>query len=707
MTKESGEKTQKVQLTLVQALDQARAHYTAGRFELSARVLAAILQTLPRNVDALNLAAATALARGLAGEAVGLMERAVDLDPANPAFLANLAEMRRRAGDKTGALEAARRAVAAGPDVAVAQANLGIALYEAGDLDGAEAAQEAALAIDPGQPRCVNNLGSIARDRDDRKAAVELYRRALRLAPADDEIACNLGTVLVEDERPDEALRFLSGYVASRQKVPAETHAVMGRAHLQRDDLDEAERAFRTALSIDARHVTAHVGLSQVLQQKNHSDKALAIALAATKIDPESAQAHYTVGLCLAELGATEKAREAYERALAVDPSFHAALMSLGYLAMELGEAETARGLFQRSIALKPNEFGGHLGLVRLGKVRDGDAAMAALEEAVPSLGAMPAKRAIALHYALGKGYEDQKRFEEAWHHYAEGARLKRETIDYDPSVFEDRVDHIIEVMDSTTINRLRAAAISSNRPIFVLGMPRSGTTLSETVIASHPDVHGAGELHDLQRLLPLENGDPEARYPFALTRLGREEMSNLAQKYVGGLSRRAPETPHVTDKMPANFLYLGLIHALMPGARIIHTVRDPVDTCVSCFTRLFDRAQLHSYDQVEVARYYNAYRRLMEHWRSVLPEDAFLDLEYETLVAHFEPQARRLIDWCGLSWNDACLTPHETRRSIRTASVTQVREPVYTSSVAKWRAYEVHLDPMIQTLEGHKPGLQ
>lgn len=695
-------RAQKVRLTPAQAIDKAREHYSQGHFDVASRVLAAVLQVLPRNADALNLAAATAFARGEASQAVELMERAVDIHPANPVFLANLAEMRRSAGDKAGGLDAARRAVSAGPAVAVAHANLGIALYDAGDLDGAEAAQNTALTIEPRQPRCINNLGSIARDRGDRKAAADLYRRALRLAPADDEIACNLGTVLVEDDRPEEALRFLPGYVSSRPSVPAETHAVIGRAHLQLDDLDEAERAFRTALSIDARHVSAHVGLSQVLQQKNHAEKALAIALAATKIDPGSAQAHYTAGLCLAELGASDKAREAYERALELDPSLHAALMSLGYLAMELGDGEAAHGFFKRAVEKKPSEYGGHLGLVRLGKVRDGDPAMAALEAAVPSIGSMPPKRAIALHYALGKGYEDQKRFDQAWQHYAEGARLKRGTINYDPGMFEDRVDHIIDVMNTATIDRLRGYAVHSDRPIFVLGMPRSGTTLSETVIASHPDVYGAGELNDLQRLLPLETGDPESRYPFTVTRLDRRGLSTVAQSYVDGLTRRAPDKSHITDKMPANFLYLGLIHALMPGARIIHTVRDPLDTCVSCFTRLFDRAQLHSYDQVEVARFYNAYRRLMEHWRRVLPESAFLDLEYETLVADFEPQARRLIDWCGLSWNDACLTPHETQRSIRTASVTQVREPIYTSSIAKWKAYEAYLGPMINTLSSY-----
>ena len=696
MAEQSG---QKIKITPAQAMAQALEHYTGGRLDAAARILQAIVAVRPSDAEALNLSAATALAGGRPKDAVVLMEKAVGLHPKNPVFLANLAEMRRRAGDGPGGLEAARRAVAAGPGIAIAQANLGIALYAAGDLDGAEAAQKAALAIDPRQSRAANNLGSIARDRGDRAAAAEFYRRAMRLAPSDDEIATNLGTVLVEDDREGEALRFLLPHIRARQKVPSEMHAVVGRAHLRRDTLDEAELAFRTAISIDPRHVSAHIGLSQVLQQKNHPSKALAAAAAAARIDAGSAAAHHQAGMCLAELGESDRARSAYERALAADPEYHGAIMSLGYLAMELGNAADARTMFERAIALKPDEFGGHLGVVRLGRVAADDPAMIALETAATGLDSMHPKRAIALRYALGKGYEDQKRYAEAWPHYAAGAALKRAEIEYDAAQFEDRVDHIIEVMDAATIARLRGFAVASDVPIFVLGMPRSGTTLTETILASHPQVHGAGELHELHRLMPMENGDPEARYPHIITRMDGNGLSRIAQEYADGIARLAPGIPHVTDKMPANFLYLGFIHALLPRARIVHTMRDPMDTCVSCFTRLFDRAQLHSYDQIEMARYYNSYRRLMDHWRKVLPSDAFLDVQYETLVNDFDAQARRLVDWCKLPWDDACLAFHKTKRSVRTASVTQVREPVYTSSVHKWKAYEADLGPMLEAL--------
>jgi tetratricopeptide (TPR) repeat protein len=693
------QKQEKIKLTPEQAMAQALEHYSAGRYPAASRILAAIVAVRPYDADALNLSAATALASGGSKEAVVFMERAVDLAPKNLVFLANLAEMRRRAGDKQGGLEAARQAVAMGPNVAIAHCNLGIALYGLGDLDGAEAAQNAALGIDPRHSRALNNLGSIARDRKDRGAAVEFYRRALRLCPSDDDIATNLGTVLVEDDREVEALRVLLPYIRTRPNVPAEMYAVVGRAHLRGNALDDAEVAFRSAIRSDNRHVSAHLGLSQVLQQKNRPTMALAAAEDAARIDANSAAAHHQVGMCLAELGHPERALAAYERALAADPEFHGAFVSLGYHAMELGNSGEARRMFERAIAMQPEDFGGHLGLVRLGRVAADDPAMIALEAAATGLNKMHPKRAISLRYALAKGYEDQNRYDEAWTHYSAGAALKRAEIDYDAAQFEDRVDHIIEIMDAATIKRLRSFAISSEVPIFILGMPRSGTTLTETILASHPKVYGGGELHDLQRLLPMESGDPEARYPHVITRMDGNSLSQIAQKYVFDIAKLAPQSPYVTDKLPANFLYLGLIHAVMPNARIIHTMRDPIDTCVSCFTRLFDKAQLHSYDQIEMARYHNSYSRLMEHWRNVLPSGAFLDVQYETLVQDFDAQARRLVDWCKLPWDDACLEFHKTKRSVRTASVTQVREPIYTSSVLKWRAYEAYLGPMIDTL--------
>ena len=235
--------------------------------------------------------------------------------------------------------------------------------------------------------------------------------------------------------------------------------------------------------------------------------------------------------------------------------------------------------------------------------------------------------------------------------------------------------------------------------PIFVLGMPRSGTTLTEQIIASHQQVYGAGELHDILQLVnhPKE-GAPEG-YPLSLKGIIPADLKMLGEKYVAGLQARKPEARHITDKMPANFNCLGMIHLMLPNAKIVHVKRNPVDTCLSCFTRLFNKSQYQSYDLTEIGRYYRNYSILMDHWRAVLPPGSFYEVQYEDLVADNENQARALIKYCGLEWDDACLESHKTERSIRTASVTQVRQPIYNTSVERWRKYEKHLRPLLDAL--------
>jgi len=235
--------------------------------------------------------------------------------------------------------------------------------------------------------------------------------------------------------------------------------------------------------------------------------------------------------------------------------------------------------------------------------------------------------------------------------------------------------------------------------PIFVLGMPRSGTTLTEQIIASHPDVYGAGELPDLLRIAHRKTDPKTTSFPDNLRYLDRSTLTAWGTEYIGGLIQRAPQAKHITDKMPANFLAVPLIHLMLPNAKIIHVNRNPVDTCLSCFMRLFRRKQEHTYDLAELGRYYVDYSRLMDHWRNILPAGSFLDINYEDIVADQEGQARRLLDYCGLEWNEACLDFHKTKRQVRTASVTQVRQPIYTTSVERWRPYEKFLGPLLDQL--------
>ena len=252
-----------------------------------------------------------------------------------------------------------------------------------------------------------------------------------------------------------------------------------------------------------------------------------------------------------------------------------------------------------------------------------------------------------------------------------------------------------------------------SSMPIFVIGMPRSGTTLVEQIIASHPQVHGAGELKTFNDVVLTVHG-PDGKtipYPDFVPALAAGPLKQIGSRYlalVRDLVSRSDgekkDAPYVTDKMPSNYYFAGLIHLALPNAKIIHTMRDPVDTCISCFSKLFAGEQNHTYDLGELGRYYKRYQQLMAHWRRVLPPGRIFDVRYEDVVADVEGEARRIIAHCGLPWDDRCLAFHETRRPIRTASATQVRQPIYKSAVGRWRVYEQQLGPLLIALDGAEP---
>jgi tetratricopeptide (TPR) repeat protein len=443
------------------------------------------------------------------------------------------------------------------------------------------------------------------------------------------------------------------------------------------------------------------MGLASALQALDDLPAAEAAAQRAIQIDANNPKAHALLGGIHTELTQPELAEKEYDRALALAPECDEALLGLGHLCMELGQMDRAEELFMRALEFKPDNLAARIHISQVKKVKADDGNFAALLAEEKKSGGFSENKKLSLHFALGKCLDDTKDHEKAFPHFLEGCRIKRAKLSYDPEHAARQFAGVMDIFDKATLDRLRGAGDPSGVPVFVLGMPRSGTTLTEQIIASHPGVYGAGELHDLLRIAErnITGATTPVTFPDNLRALDQATLSAWGADYVAGLKQRAPDAKRITDKMPANFFAVGLIHLMLPNAKIIHVNRNPVDTCLSCFTRLFNRKQEHTYDLAELGQYYVHYARLMEHWREVLPAGAFLDVQYEDIVADQEAQARRLIAYCGLEWNDACLDFHNTKRSIRTASVTQVRQPIYTSSVERWRHYERFLGPLLDAL--------
>jgi hypothetical protein len=300
----------------------------------------------------------------------------------------------------------------------------------------------------------------------------------------------------------------------------------------------------------------------------------------------------------------------------------------------------------------------------------------------------------IALNYALGKAWMDAGDAERAFAYLNEGSRLKRATFAYDPNATEIWMRSIAEAFPADMVERLGGGGASSELPVFVLGMPRSGTSLIEQILASHPKVHGAGELSALSRIV-----DMYGVYPDMLRSLTPEAATQIGQTYLNEITPLAGTHSRLVNKMPSNFLFAGLITLALPQARIIHVRRNPVDNCLSCYTKLFAKEQLFTYDLAEMGRFYRNYEALMDHWRAILPADKFMEVQYEELVADQEGQSRRMVDFLGLKWDKACLRFDKTARIVRTASVNQVRQPIFKSSIDRWKPFAKELKPLLDAL--------
>ena len=657
------------------------------------------LQHRPEDASTTHQLAVLAWQEGRCVAAIKLLEHAIALDESNAVYCSNLAEMYRQSGRPTLAIDWGERAVALSPDRAISHANLGIAYFNTDNHDAAEACQHRALALAPGLVIALNNLGSIARAQGKPNEAADLYRQALAAQPDHPESLSNLAAVLLEQGKAQEGERYAEAVYKLTPTSP-EALCNLGLIRLQQERIEEAEHLLLAALEIKEGYTESLLGLAGVRREQQRYCEARAILEPLLERQPDSVEAWCQLGLLELRQANTDASERAFQQALQLRPNTLAALCGLSDLRIETGQLEEAGQFLEQALTIDPDNLGARLQLIQARKVAGGVFDLDALETQASS-GQISDTQKVALHYALGKAYDDLQEWNAAFPHFLAGARLKRKHLTYDAEAENAKIDRLIELTTPTFLAQLRMVKTSDPLPVFVLGMPRSGTTLTEQILASHPNVHGAGELKELAQVL---FHDPDslagtAHFPNGLGRLTPEHLEICGQRYLERLRTLAPSAQRITDKMPGNYMLLGLIPLMLPGARIIHVKRNPMDTCVSCFTRLFLNQQEATYDLRELGQHYANYARLMDHWRQVLPVNSFLEVQYEDIVADMECQARRLIDWVGLPWSPECLNFHETERSVRTASVLQVRQPIYGSSVARWRHYERFLDPLRQGL--------
>jgi Tfp pilus assembly protein PilF len=496
----------------------------------------------------------------------------------------------------------------------------------------------------PGEPAELDALVALAHreHRAGRLAeAAAAYRQILARRPDVAEMHNNLGNVLADQGKLDEAAAQYERAVALKPSL-FQTHNSLGNLLWKQGKLDQAVARLKQALALEPNLPGARNNLGCILRSQGKAEEAAAQFERALALKPDLAEAHNNLGNILWQQSKLDQALARYERALALAPDYAEAHNNLGNALMELGKFDEARAHYDQAIALKPEYAEAHYHRTDLKTFHAGDADLAALE-ALATENRLPPGKMLYVHFALGKALEDIGEYPRAFEHLLQANALKRRELPYDEAGYQRAFRTIAERFDETLLERFAGMGDPSATPIFIVGMPRSGSTLVEQILASHPLVHAAGELKNLDRVVETLS-DPDGRpipYLSNHRNLDADGLRRMGHCYLVGLPTPAVGTTRITDKAPSNFFHIGLIRLMLPNARIIHTLRNPVDTCVSCFARLFAQGQSFSYDLAQLGGYYRWYHDLMEHWRSVLPAGALLDVAYEELVDNLEPQAR------------------------------------------------------------------
>ena len=630
------------------------ALHDRGQWAPALESLRRVLAVQPDNVEALVDAGNALRGLGRATEAIPLYERALQLSSELVEAQNNLGNAFLELGQHSDAARCYRIALGLKPDDVQILCNLGNALARQGLLDEALPLSERAVALDPRSSVAHNNVGLVLVAMGRREQAVASYRQALVLNPSHVDALNNLGAVLRDLGERREATSL---YRRSIELEPgrAENHCNLGTVLFELRRVDEAAESFRQAL----------------------------------RLQPDYAPAHLSLGLALRQQRRPAEAETSCQAALAIDPNYVEALSFLGELRADRGQFAEAEPLFRRAIEIKPDYAFAYSGIATHRKMTREDSTW--LEGAAALLAKpLPLAPEISLRYALGKYYDDVHEYDHAFGHYRQANELaQRHTAKYDGVKLTERVDQIIGMFDEEFMGRRRDDTPASELPVLIVGMPRSGTSLTEQILASHPAVFGAGEV------IFWDAAYDKYRDAEAAARAGPDLIPGMARDYLEHVTSSSGAAERVVDKLPANFLHAGLIHAVVPNARIIHMQRHPFDTCLSIYFQNFFNIGAYAHDLGDLAHFYGEYVRITDHWRAVLPASALLEVPYEGLIGDQEGWTRRMLDFVGLPWDPRCLDFHKTDRVVITASKWQVRQKIHSGSSGRWRHYEKFLGPL------------
>jgi len=720
-------------------------HHKAGRLRQAEQAYLQVADKHPNHADTIHMLGVIAHQKGNHAKAVDLIERAIALNGGNAAYYSNLGVALRSLNRLPEAAEKLRQAVRVDPDYPAARKNLGVTLREMSCPEQAEEHLRAAVKMAPDDAGNCKGLGALLMDMGKAAEAAELFARAARLAPQDAEVQNNLGVALNEMGRLEESAQALRKAI-SMDSSKAEAYNNLGLTLSAQGQYDDAVAQYRQAIELSSDFALAHSNLGVVLKEQGKLDESLASFNRALELDPNHVAARNNLGDALNCLGRHDQAIKQLAKAIELDPNCFEAHNNMGLALNNLDRPAEATRYLEQSLQLNGNYVPAQINLgnalVSRGNVEEGAAHyLQALElqaDCVPAYYslAINSRKSFSdeelrqtesllsrrkqsdedrmlLSFTLAQVLAKKGLHKEAFEHCRRANDLRKSDflkrgVRFDIDKHASLVDETISTFTSGFFEQTKGSGIETELPIFVVGMPRSGTTLIEQIVSSHHAIHGAGELPDIEYMvadLPTTIAS-RADYPRCLQDAPVEKLRQLAERHLRKLAQLGGKVARVVDKMTVNFLHLGLIATLFPKARVIHCMRDPRDICVSCYFHNFARAGLcFAFDLDHLGAFYSQYERLMSHWRKVLPL-RMMEVQYEQMVYQQEPMTRKLIEFCGLQWDPNCLAFHKNDRPVKTASALQVRQPIYSTSIARWRNYQEQLKPFTAWLESPRSEL-
>lgn len=712
----------------------------AGRWGEAKQLCTAICTRNPNDAEAWFMLAGINAQLGAFPEVVDCCRRLIALQPGNAGAYYNLGVALQLLERTEEAKDCYIKLIQLQPENSLAHANLGLVMRILGSQEDAIRHCRRALELQPTLSDAWNTLGLIHLDIAQHEEAIDSFHHALQHRSVFPEAQYNLGLCYQRIDRLAEAeacfkqaLQGKPDYAEAwfalanvQYKTGRLEEAVTGnrrglalnprdtKAQLNTGNLlsalgrhDDAVAHLRRAIEIDPEFFDAYNNLGNALLDCDdaplYSDEAEKCYLKASSLRPESAEPHMNLGSLLMDLGRHDESERCYRRAIELRPGYQDAISGLARLMDQRGEFDSALQVLRPFLDAENSSIGVLLAYARIARhFNCGDDAVARLEQAVKREKPDPRLQA-EVFFALGKLYDEKRQYEQAFRYYQQAN--EGQAVRFDATENARTFDALIAAYSADGMAQHARATNRSKLPIFIVGMPRSGTSLVEQILASHPLVHGAGELNEIHMLtksLHTRAGSPQP-YPGCVGELSRKVLDEVACAHLDYLGSMARDVARVTDKMPHNFRGLGLIDQLFPGARVIHVKRHPMDTCLSIYFSYFNFHHPYATSLTSLGNYYRQYQRLMAHWRTVL-RIPMLEVQYEELVEDQESTTRAMLEFCELDWDDQCLNFHQSRRVVKTPSYDQVRQPMYKKSMARWRHYEEFLEPLRNALAQDAP---